>query len=84
MSFAAAVDGADNRDELAGGERRRRGGLSIKASPLSTAESGRQVRVGSGQARPGEFCDELGGLPLLLSALLVHTRHWQAARGLGG
>lgn len=56
VSFAA-VDGADNRDRLAGGEQRRRGRFSIKASPLSAAASGRKARASTRQARPGEFHD---------------------------
>lgn len=39
VSFAA-VDGADNRDRLAGGKQRRRGGFSIKASPSALGRGG--------------------------------------------
>lgn len=67
MSFAA-VDGADNRDRLAGRKRRRRGGFSIKASPSVLQRMGGRPELAPGRGREeaGEF--HLVRLALLLSA----------------
>lgn len=65
MSFAA-VDGADNRDRLAGGKRRRRGGFSIKASPSALQHTGGRPELAPGRGREeaGEFHIVRLALPL--------------------
>lgn len=65
MSFAA-VDGADNRDRLAGGKRRRRGGFSIKAFPSVLQHRGGRPELAPGRGRggSGEFYVVRFALPL--------------------
>lgn len=52
VSFAA-VDGADNRDRLAGGKLRRRGGFSIKASPSALQHAGGRPELAPGRGKRG-------------------------------